>query len=144
YDTKQPLPKRYRQSGPRHANVESRTICEPDLSDPLYMKHSSDLVRAAGKRYDGDPRLDSVDISSVGYWGEGWSDYMPAFQHQKALIDIWLDAFKRTPLLMNFDQQEALTYGTERGAGWRLDCLGDMRSNPVNGTARWCHMLDFY
>src|SRR5438445_8626156 len=37
------------------------------------------------------PYLDSVDISSIGYWGEGWSDYMPAFPYQKALIDIWLE-----------------------------------------------------
>ena len=101
-------------------------------------------MREAGSRYDGNPYLDRVDISSVGYWGEGWSDYMPAFEHQRALIDIWLEAFKRTSLLMNFDQQEALTYGTGHGAGWRLDCWGDMRSNPTNGSASWCHMLDFY
>ena len=94
-------------------------------------------MRAAGKRYDGHPDLDTVDISSVGYWGEGWSDYMPAFAHQKKLIDIWFDAFPSTPLLMNFDEPEALHYGTANGAGWRLDCLGDLRP-------KWAHMLDFY
>ena len=147
YDQRHPLPGWYQNSGARRANQpadKDGNIWQPDFSDPLYLKYWGELVAAAGARYDGNPYLDTVDISSIGYWGEGWSDYMPAFQHQKALIDIWLDAFKRTPLLMNFDQQEALTYGTERGAGWRLDCLGDMWSNPVNGTARWCHMLDFY
>jgi hypothetical protein len=147
YDQRHPLPEWYRNSGARRANQPSDKdggIWQPDFSDPLYLRYWGALVSAAGARYDGSPYLDTVDISSVGYWGEGWSDYMPAFEHQKALIDIWLDAFKRTPLLMNFDQQEALTYGTGRGAGWRLDCLGDMRSNPVNGTAPWCHMLDFY
>ena len=79
----------------------------------------NELVAEAGKRYNGNPYLDSVDISSVGYWGEGWSPYMPAFPHQKALIDIWFDAFPNTTLLMNFDEQQALTYGTSRGAGWR-------------------------
>src|SRR5262249_29140225 len=29
---------------------------------------------------------------------------------------------------MNFDEQQALTYGSSRGAGWRLDCLGDIRT----------------
>ena len=101
------------------------------------LKHWGDLVAAAGRRYDGHPYLESVDISSVGYWGEGWSPYMPAFPHQKALIDIWFDAFPRTLLLMNFDEPQALAYGVSRGAGWRLDCLGDMRSG-------WCHMLDIY
>ena len=52
---------------------------------------------------------------------------MPAFEVQKKLMDIWLEAFKHTPLLMNFDQEKALAYGTEHGAGWRLDCWGDMR-----------------
>ena len=52
---------------------------------------------------------------------------MPPFTFQKALIDIWLDAFKHTRLLMNFDEPEALAYGTHKGAGWRLDCWGDMR-----------------
>ncbi len=33
---------------------------------------------------------------------------------------------------MNFDEQQALTYGTEHGAGWRLDCLGDMRTSSTN------------
>lgn len=137
YDPKHPLPEWYRKSGARRANAESQPIWEPDFSDPLYIKHWSDLVRAAGKRYDGDPRLDSVDISSVGYWGEGWSDYMPAFPVQKKLIDLWFEAFPATPLLMNFDEPQGLRYGTSKGAGWRLDCLGDLR-------AKWSHMLDFY
>src|SRR5207248_2722791 len=80
--------------------------------------------------------LDSVDISSVGYWGEGWSPYMPAFPYQKALIDIWLAAFPRTTLLMNFDEQQALRYGTEHGAGWSsFACLlgnRDMRTSSTN------------
>jgi hypothetical protein len=105
---------------------------QPDFSDPLYLKYWSELVAQAGVRYDGNPYLDSVDISSVGYWGEGWSPYMPAFPFQKALIDIWLEAFKHTPLLMNFDEPEALAYGTQHGAGWRLDCWGDMRVSSTD------------
>ena len=100
-----------------------------------------ELVAAAGERYDGNPYLDSVDISSIGYWGEGWSPYMPAFSVQKQLIDIWLKAFPHTTLLMNFDQPEALAYGTQQGAGWRLDCLGDMRlSSNDKSSLRKCWM----
>jgi len=147
YDQKHPLPEWYQNSGARRANKPTDrdgAIWQPDFTDPLFLKDWREVVATAGARYDGNPYLDSVDISSVGYWGEGWSDYMPAFEYQKALIDIWLDAFKRTPLLMNFDQQEALSYGTAHGAGWRLDCWGDLRSNPINGTQAWSHMLDFY
>jgi Domain of unknown function (DUF4832) len=137
YDQKHPLPEWYQKSGAKRVNAATEPLWEPDFADPLYFKHWSELVRAAGKRYDGDPRLEFVDISSVGYWGEGWSNFMPAFRYQKALIDIWFEAFPSTPLLMNFDEPEALHYGTAKGAGWRFDCLGDMR-------ARWNHMLDFY
>jgi hypothetical protein len=129
YDERDPLPDWYRNSGAHRANKptdKDGNIWQPDFSDPLYLKYWGELVAAAGARYDGNPNLEMVDISSVGYWGEGWSNYMPAFQYQKALIDIYLDAFKRTPLLMNFDQAEALAYGVSHGTGWRLDCWGDM------------------
>jgi len=137
YDQKHPLPVWYQKSGAKRANAAGAPIWEPDFSDPLYLKYWGDLVKEAGRRFDGHPDLDTVDISSVGYWGEGWSDFMPAFPYQKKLIDIWFDAFPATRLLMNFDEPQALAYGTERGAGWRLDCLGDLRP-------KWAHMLDFY
>lgn len=140
YSNIDPLPEWYRNSGARRANKASDkdgAVWQPDFSDPLYLKYWSELVAAAGRRYDGNPILDSVDISSVGYWGEGWSNYMPSFQYQKPLIDIWLNAFPHTRLLMNFDEPQALAYGTQHGAGWRLDCLGDMRP-------RFAAMLDQY
>ncbi len=140
YDPKHPLPEWYRKSGARRANSDSSKdgkIWQPDFSDPLYFKYWSAIVIEAAKRYDGHPDLDSVDISTVGYWGEGWSDYMPEFAVQRKLIDVYLKAFQHTPLLMNFDEPEALAYGSSHGAGWRFDCLGDMRK-------QWSEMLDFY
>jgi hypothetical protein len=140
YDPKHPLPDWYRKSGARRANNDSSKdgkIWQPDFSDPLYFKYWSAVAIEAGKRYDGHPDLDSVDISTVGYWGEGWSDYMPEFAVQRKLIDVYLKAFRKTPLLMNFDEPEALEYGTSHGAGWRFDCLGDLRKP-------WAHMLDFF
>jgi hypothetical protein len=140
YDPKHPLPEWYQKSGARRANSDSSkdgNIWQPDFSDPVYFKDWSAIVIEAGKRYDGHPDLDSVDISTVGYWGEGWSDYMPEFAVQRKLIDVYLRAFRKTPLLMNFDEPEALAYGTSHGAGWRFDCLGDMREH-------FAHMLDFY
>ncbi len=146
YDPRHPLPEWYRNSGARRANKptdKDGKIWQPDFTDPLFLKYWGELVAAAGERYDGHPDLDSVDISSIGYWGEGWSPYMPPFPYQKAAVDIWVQAFKRTPLLMNFDEQQALTYGTQQGAGWRLDCLGDMRLSSDNKDFR-AEMLTVY
>ncbi len=140
YSDRDPLPGWYRDSGARRANKPTDKdggIWQPDFSDPLFLKFWGELVAEAGKRYDGNATLDSVDISSVGYWGEGWSNYMPDFSAQKPLIDIWLNSFHKTTLIMNFDEPHALAYGTQHGAGWRLDCLGDMRPGSAE-------MLDIY
>jgi hypothetical protein len=131
YDSEHPLPEWYRLSGAKRANKasdEDGKVWQPDFGDPLYLKYWGELVAAAGARYDGHPDLDSVDISSIGYWGEGWSPFMPDFHRQTALIDVYLEAFKKTALLMNFDEPRALSYATTRGTGWRLDCLGDLRT----------------
>jgi hypothetical protein len=106
----------------------------------MYSKLWSALVLEAGRRYDGHPYLDTVDISTVGYWGEGWGPYLPDWSVQKALIDVHFKAFTRTPLLMNFDEPDALVYGCGRGAGWRLDCWGDMGRPGRN----FAHMVDMY
>ncbi len=146
YDEHHPLPAWYRTSGARRANADADKdggIWQPDFSDPRYLRDWGALVAEAGRRYDGHPDLDTVDISSVGYWGEGWSRYMPAFPFQQALIDIYLKAFTRTRLLMNFDEPDALRYGTAHGAGWRLDCLGDMRMKSGDRTFE-PEMLDVY
>jgi len=129
YDREHPLPEWYRNSGARRANKpgdRNGNIWQPDFRDPLYLKYWGQLVAAVGARYDGDPDLAMVGVSSIGYWGENWSPYMPVFTYQKALIDIYLNAFERTPLLSPFDQQQALAYGTTHGAGWSLFCWGDM------------------
>ncbi len=143
YDQRDALPEWYRNSGARRANKPSDPdgkIWSPDASDPMYFKSWSALVLEAGRRYDGHPYLNSVDVSSVGYWGEGWGPYLPEASVQEALIDIYFKAFTRTPLLMNFDEPDALVYGTKRGAGWRLDCWGDMGRPGRN----FAHMIDMY
>lgn len=146
YDDERQLPKWYIESGARRANKPTDpdgSVWQPDFSDPLYYRYWGNLVRAFGKRYDGNPYLESVDISTVGYWGEGWSDYMPPIAVQKKLIDLYFRAFKRTPLVQNFGQPDgrALAYGVLKGAGWRADCWGDMGGLLGSGSAL---MLDFY
>ncbi len=143
YDQSHPLPEWYRNSGARRANKDTDPdgkVWSPDADDPLYAKHWTALVRKAGERYDGHPYLDSVDVSTVGYWGEGWGPYLPSLAVQKALIDVHFEAFRRTPLLMNFDEPTALAYGVGKGAGWRLDCWGDLGGRGKG----MMHMLDMY
>jgi hypothetical protein len=131
YDQLYPLPKWYRESGARRGNSDSSKdgkIWQPDFNDPLYLKDWGALVTEAGRRYDGHPDLDSVDVATGGYWGEAWAGGpSPEFQVQKQWVDLYLNAFHKTQVVMNFDEPEALQYATSHGTGWRLDCWGDMR-----------------
>jgi hypothetical protein len=143
YDQSSPLPRWYQESGARRANKpadQDGKVWSPDSADPLYIQTWGALVAEAGKRYDGHPYLDAVDISTFGYWGEGWGPYPPDWPTQKLLTDQYFDAFKRTPLLINFDVLQTLIYSTGRGAGWRADCWGDMGRPGRN----FAHMLDRY
>jgi hypothetical protein len=143
YDQSHPLPEWYRNSGARRANKAEDSdgkVWSPDADDPRYVEYWGAFTAAAGKRYNGHPYVNAVDISTVGYWGEGWGPYLPAWPVQQKLIDQYLEAFDRTRLLMNFDEPRALKYGTEHGAGWRLDCWGDLGGRGKG----MMHMLDLY
>ncbi len=143
YDDKHAMPDWYQSSGAKRANKptdKDGAIWSPDADDPVYAKDWSALVVELGKRYDGHPDLNHVDVSTVGYWGEGWGPYLPGWAVQQQLIDVYFTSFSRTPLLMNFDALPALQYGVKRGAGWRLDCWGDMGAPGRN----FAHMKDLY
>jgi hypothetical protein len=144
YDQRDPLPQWYRDSGARRINKptdQDGTIWSPDSSDPLYYKFWTALVREAGRRYDGHPYLNAVDISTVGYWGEGWGPYLPDWATQKALIDVYFEAFPHTILTgheagaMGYD---GFVYAVKRGTGWRADCWGNL---APGGSA---HSIDVY
>ncbi len=106
----------------------------PDYSDPVFMQYARRIILALGRRYDGHPDLDHVDIGMVGNWGEWHANEArrqgyrwPPFEVRKQYIDWHFEAFPRTPLLMQFDDAEGLVYATQRGSGWRADGLGDLK-----------------
>ena len=76
----------------------------PDYSDPLYIKYWTRLNAELAARYDGHPDLEFVDCASIGPWGE-WSmkPVNPPMWAKAALIDCYTDYFKKTPVLMQFD-----------------------------------------
>ncbi|MFQ6099601.1 MAG: beta-galactosidase, partial [Armatimonadota bacterium] len=116
---------------------------QPDYSDPVYLEHMGRLVAEAGRRYDGHPHLDHVDIGSLGRWGEwhtsGTGMEMPPFEVKKQIVDMYLNAFRKTPLVALIGDSEALRYAVSHGTGWRADCLGDLGGFSET----WNHM-EFY
>jgi len=124
---------------------DQKELAIPDLDDPLVLECHLDFIKRLGARYDGHPDIDHIDLGSVGWWGE-WhmssskTGKMPTMENRNKIIDAYIAAFRKTPLLMLVGGRECLTYATERGTGWRADCLGDMGGFSKN----WCHMRDAY
>lgn len=117
----------------------------PDMDDPIVLKTHLDFIKRLGERYDGHPDIDHVDLGSVGWWGE-WhlsgtkTCKLPMLENRMKVVDAYLAAFKKSPLLMLIGGKECLAYAAHRGTGWRADCLGDM-----GGFSRgWNHMRKGY
>ncbi|MEO7141881.1 MAG: DUF4832 domain-containing protein [Bryobacteraceae bacterium] len=113
-----------------------------DPEDPRYAQHFGGLIRELGKRYDGDPDLESVDLAIVGPWGEGAGAAGLSDVSRRALVDSYLESLQKTPLVTMLTDEKTNKYAlSKRPVGWRVDCLGDMGgfSNP-----NWSHMQDFY
>jgi len=126
-----------------HDGVEPLPI--PDMDDPVVLERHLDFIKRLGQRYDGHPDIDHVDLGSVGWWGEwhlsGSKKYkLPTLANRTKVVDAYLAAFKKTPLLMLIGGAECLKRATEHGAGWRADCLGDMGGFSKT----WCHMCNGY
>lgn len=112
-----------------------------DPEDPRYIKHFTKMIRIMGKRYDGHPDLESVDVSIVGAWGEGAGSAQLTDKTRQALVDAYIDSFKKTHLVMLLTDKKTNSYALSKAdVGWRVDCLGDMGGfSPT-----WSHMNDYY
>ena len=97
---------------------------EPDYADPLYLARHGAFIKALGKRYDGQPGVEFLDIGSYGVWGEWHTPHPAPLAVRTRIVDMYLDAFRRTPLVFMSDDAEVLPYALEHGAGLRRDGVG--------------------
>ena len=129
----------------RLSNCEGHEYYSPDLDDPVLKAYHEKLIRALGNRYDGHPDLGSVDIGSVGLWGE-WHEYcnrelMPSEEERLAIIDLYYESFPNTPLVALVNDKRSMKYAAEKGrTAWRGDCWGNY---PADGQG-WNHHLKSY
>jgi hypothetical protein len=125
--------------GPESGLPEDKWQTDPE--DPRYIQHFGGMIRLMGDRYDGHPRLESIDLSIVGAWGEGAGSELLSRATREGLVDAYIDSFKKTPLVMLLTDEKTNKYGLSRqNVGWRADCLGDMGGFDPN----WSHMEDLY
>jgi len=126
----------YDKTGPKH--------WVPDFSDPIFQTAHFRLIEELGKRYDGHPDVDTLDIGSVGLWGEWHMSStgvkMPEPEMRLRIVDGWCKAFPKTPRVMLIGDLEPLAHAVRAGCGWRADCLGDMGGFSKT----WNHMDHLY
>lgn len=117
-----------------------------DPEDPRYVQYFGGMIAALGKRYDGHPSMNAVDLSFIGAWGEGAGSELLSERTMHALVDVYTDNFRRTPLIALLMDEKTNRYAQSKGngnVGWRVDCIGDLGfwAKDQNG---WTHMYDFY
>jgi len=97
---------------------------EPDYADPIYLARHGAFLEALGRRYDGHGDVEFLDIGSYGIWGEWHTPHPAPVAVRKQIVDAYLRAFRRTPLVFMSDDAEVLAYALSRGAGLRRDGVG--------------------
>ncbi len=113
---------------------------EPYYGDSVYVRYFESFVNRMAERYDGDPRLAFVDISGLGLyseWGDpeskqpGWDNDAIMKRDVRRIIDIYLKAFKKTPLSIsthiigsNLEDRYEVMYALSKGVWIRRDGVG--------------------
>ncbi|MDR3710666.1 MAG: DUF4832 domain-containing protein [Capsulimonadaceae bacterium] len=108
----------------------------PDWNDPLFLDRTNRLIDALGQRYDGNPGIAWVEIGSYGNWGE-WHTSPYKYPNpqgglsgtddtKRAIVDMYVRAFRRTRLIMMTDDSVGLLYALSKSPtiGIRRDSLG--------------------
>ncbi len=97
---------------------------EPDYADPIYLREHGAFIAALGKRYDGHPGIEFLDIGSYGVWGEWHTKHPAPVEVRTQIVDMYLKAFRKTPLVFMSDDAAVLKYALAHGTGFRRDGVG--------------------
>ncbi len=127
--------------GPKNEWFTDSAGWRVDPEDARYAKYYGGMIAALGEHYDGHPDLEAIDLSIVGFWGEGRGAALLSQPAREALVDAYTDHFKKTPLIALLTDKKTETYALSKAPiGWRIDCLGDLGGFDKN----WSHMYDYY
>lgn len=83
---------------------------QPRFDDPFFQDAFKEMVGLLAAEYDGNPNIEFIDTFMYGFWGEGhtwpfsntpFPDYQTAERTWVRMLEVQLEAFKKTPLLTN-------------------------------------------
>ena len=79
----------------------------PKWDDPVYLQAHKDFIKALAEKYDGDTRVEFIDIRPFGDYGEwhnsfavGDEKFMPALDIQKDMLDYYAEEFDETNIVL--------------------------------------------
>ena len=119
----------------------------PKWDDPIFLQAAKDFATALAAKYDGDPRVEFIDISVFGNWGE-WhtstfnGNPMPSVEIQKEMIKYYSDAFDKTWLCVTSGAYgEVYDYARSLGIPKRVNGLIGSHNNEWNLRPNYYHNL---
>lgn len=146
HDGKKDVPAWFREMiGPIDVDKIPNMFWFLDHNDPKYLQYFGKMIREFGKRYDGHPMIEAVDLSIGGQAGEGVAIDMLDKDIREGLVRAYTDSFRKTKLIVlgRTDETEKNVFhiAQQQGVnvGWRVDCLGDMGFSHGDN-----HMYDIY
>ena len=77
----------------------------PAWDDSIYIWAAKEFAKALAEKYDGDPRIEYIDIRTFGEWGEWHTSHilgseMPADSVLIDMLDYYASLFKKTQLVL--------------------------------------------
>lgn len=125
---------------------DARSVA-PDYNDERLMGALDNFIGALGARYDGDPRIGSIMIGLIGFWGE-WHTYpydgnlqspnlMPTDANLKRMLTDMDDAFDSTQLVLRYPMDNATLKTTNFDVGYHDDSFAFQTLPPSLGGQSW-------
>ena len=109
--------------------VNNANAAVPVWDDSVYLYYAKEFATALAAKYDGDPRIEYIDVRSFGEWGE-WhvsnldGSKMPSVEIQKDMLKHYASVFKKSLLVLPSDGYgDVYTYALSLGITKRDDCL---------------------
>ncbi len=126
------------EKGARCYELENGKI-QPDFADPIFLACLEKFMAALGEKYNGDPRIELIDVGTYGTWGEGHTvegdHVIYPLEMVKTHFDLHCKYFPDTFVVCNDDHmvgripkgqaevQEVLDYANARGMGVQDDSI---------------------
>lgn len=130
-------PKWVRDKGAK--GYDCKNAWQPDYADPIFLYYLEKFMAEFGRKFNGHPLVEFVDVGTYGTWGEGHTGYGCGFSYPTDVlikhINLHLKYFPDTTVIVNDDMinasknedgvqcQRLLDYCVGKGLGIRDDSV---------------------